>query len=78
MSEKTSSAPQSKTPSKLDQLLKLLRRQNGATIADLTKATGWQPHSVRGVLAGSLKRKGHTVTSEKVDGVRRYRVVTHG
>ena len=36
--------------------------------------TGWQTHSVRGALAGSLKRKGHVVTSDKVDGVRRYRV----
>lgn len=78
MSEKTSSASQAKSPSKLDQLLKLLRRQNGATIADLVKATGWQPHSVRGVIAGSLKKKGHLVTSEKIDGVRRYRVVAQG
>lgn len=73
MSEKTTTKP---APTKLDQVLKLLRRQNGATMADLIKATGWQPHSVRGVLAGSLKKKGHSVTSEKIDGVRRYRVTS--
>ena len=32
----------------------LLRRKEGATLADLTKATGWQPHSVRGFLSASL------------------------
>jgi hypothetical protein len=60
--------------SKLDTLLKLLRRPTGASIDDLVRATGWQKHSVRGALAGSLKKKGHVTTSELVDGVRRYRV----
>ena len=58
---------------KLDQLAALLARREGACIADLTSATGWQPHSVRGALAGSLKRRGLVITSEKVDGVRRYK-----
>ena len=58
---------------KLDQLAALLARREGASIADLTSATGWQPHSVRGALAGSLKRRGLLITSEKVDGVRRYK-----
>jgi hypothetical protein len=34
----------------------LLRRPEGATIAQLVKATGWQPHTVRGALAGALKK----------------------
>jgi hypothetical protein len=38
------------------------------------KATGWQQHSVRGALAGALKKRGHTINSDKVDGVRRYRI----
>lgn len=58
--------------SKLDTILTLLRRENGASLAELVEATGWQPHSVRGALAGSLKRKGHAVVSEKRDGERRY------
>jgi hypothetical protein len=59
--------------SKLDRLAALLARRKGASIAEMTSATGWQPHSVRGALAGALKRRGLVITSEKVDGVRRYR-----
>lgn len=59
-------------PSKLDQLSALLVREGGATIAELTAATGWQQHSVRGALAGALKKRGLTITSSKDDGARRY------
>ncbi|MEL1251185.1 DUF3489 domain-containing protein [Aurantiacibacter gilvus] len=62
-----------KAPSKLDQLAKLLARKNGASIAEMTQATGWQQHSVRGALAGSLKKRGLIITSQKIDGTRRYR-----
>jgi len=57
-------------------LLELLRRPEGATIAQLVKATGWQPHTVRGALAGALKKRlGLAITSEKPeDGERVYRV----
>ena len=68
-------APSPKS-SKLDQVLALLSQPQGASLAELCAATGWQTHSVRGALAGSLKRKGHVVTSDKVEGVRRYRVRT--
>ena len=63
-----------KPASKLDTLEKLLTRKTGATIAEMVKATGWQQHSVRGALAGAMKKRGHAVTSDKVDGVRRYRI----
>ncbi len=63
-----------KTPSKLDAIEKLLKRKQGATIAEMVKATDWQQHSVRGAMAGSLKKRGLTITSEKVDGTRRYRI----
>lgn len=59
---------------KLDKLLVLLRQPTGASLAELMKVTGWQQHSVRGALAGSLKKKGHQITSEVSDGVRRYRL----
>ena len=59
--------------SKLEQIVGLLRRLEGASLAELCSATGWQAHSVRGALAGALKRKGHVITSEKVDDVRHYR-----
>jgi hypothetical protein len=61
-------------PSKIDTLVTLLRRGSGATIGDLASATGWQKHSVRGALAGTLKNKGHSISSEVVDGTRRYRI----
>jgi hypothetical protein len=51
------------------QLIAMLRRKEGATIAQIVAATGWQPHTVRGAFAGALKKKlGLTVTSEKVEG----------
>ena len=62
-----------RSASKLDQLEALLLRKDGATIAEMTGATGWQQHSVRGAMAGTLKKRGLTITSEKIDGVRRYR-----
>jgi phage/conjugal plasmid C-4 type zinc finger TraR family protein len=44
----------------------MLRRPEGATIAQIVEATGWQPHTVRGAFAGALKKKlGLEVTSEK-------------
>ena len=53
------------------QLIAMLRRKEGATIAQIVAATGWQPHTVRGAFAGALKKKlGLTVTSEKVEGER--------
>ena len=61
--------------SKLDLLIARLKRPGGASIDDLAKVTGWQTHSVRGAMAGALRKKGHAVSSEKVDGVRRYRLV---
>jgi Protein of unknown function (DUF3489) len=62
------------SPSKLDAIVALLARPDGASLAELVAATGWQAHSVRGALAGSLKRKGHAIVSEKVAGERRYRI----
>jgi hypothetical protein len=68
-------APAPKT-SKQDQVLTLLRRQDGASIEEIVAATDWQPHSVRGFLSGAVKKRlGIDVISEKdEDGVRRYHV----
>ena len=47
-------------------MIDLLRRPMGATIGEIVQATGWQSHTVRGAMAGALKRKlGLTVNSEK-------------
>jgi len=60
-------------------IIGLLVGRTGATIDELVSATGWQQHSVRGFLSGTLKKKqGLDVTSESVDGVRRYRIAERG
>lgn len=63
-----------KTPTKLGLLLAAVGQENGATLEELTGVTGWQKHSVRGAIAGSLKRKGHLISSTLIDGVRRYKL----
>ena len=66
---------EAKRPTKQDRLLALLRRPQGVTIEQAAKALDWQPHSVRGVISGVLKKRlGLTVTSAKGDGGRVYRV----
>ena len=61
-------------PTKIESILKQLRRPNGASIAQLQKTTGWQPHSVRAALTG-LRKKGHNIERDKdTKGVTRYRV----
>ena len=67
-------APKPPGTTKLALLVAHLSAPGGATIAQLCKATGWQPHSVRGALAGALRRKGHVIGSEKEAGLRRYRI----
>ena len=64
-------------PTKANTVLKLLRRSKGATLAELAMATGWQNHSVRGFLSGTVrKRMQLNVASETSDnGTRRYRIV---
>ena len=55
-------------------VLELLRRPTGATLAELMKVTGWQPHSVRGFLSGAVgKKMGLNLDSSKrPDGERAY------
>ena len=62
--------------SKTSMVLDLLKRPGGVTSRELMKATGWQPHSVRGFLSGTIgKKMGLTVTSTKgEDGERTYSV----
>lgn len=67
-------ALKAKAKSKIETLVDLLKQPAGATLESMMAATGWQAHSVRGAISGSLKKKlGLEVASEKVDGVRTYR-----
>lgn len=64
-----------KATSKQDRVLALLRRPDGATLDVLVKATGWQQHSIRGFLAGMVRKKLRLpLRSEKVNGARIYRI----
>ena len=61
---------------KSERITMLLRRAKGASIDEIVGATGWQHHSIRGFISGTIvKRKGLTITSDKTDGERRYRIV---
>ena len=68
------SKPAARHGSKKAAVIAMLRKVEGATLAEIKKATGWQSHSVRGFLSGSLgKAMGLKVESSKgVDGQRRY------
>jgi hypothetical protein len=59
-------------------LIDMLRRKSGATIEEVMAATGWQAHTVRGAVAGAIKKKlGLKVESDKVEGRGRvYRIVS--
>lgn len=71
-------APPPARQTRLAVLTAMLARPEGATLADMQQASGWQAHSVRGFLAGTLKKKGYTVTSQPADGGRIYRAVLAG
>ncbi len=73
----TGPQPSPRAPTKQSLLIALLESKRGATLGELTKATGWQAHSVRGVMSGVLrKRLGLNVQSELFDSVRHYRITT--
>jgi hypothetical protein len=61
--------------SKQSHVIEMLRRKQGSTIPAIIKATGWQPHSVRGFFAGVVRKKlGLTLVSEKTGTERVYRI----
>ena len=71
----------SPAPSKLarvtrgETLIGLMRSEGGASATELAAAVGWQIHSVRGFIAGSLKKRADlTVSTSRTDGVTRYSV----
>ncbi|MBT2746183.1 MULTISPECIES: DUF3489 domain-containing protein [unclassified Lysobacter] len=74
---KPTAPPKQRKETRIDQVVALLLRPQGATIAEVMKATDWQQHSVRGFFAGTLKKKGHTVINTKEGKEERvYRILT--
>ena len=73
---KAEAAPAStpRPPTKLDRLIAILLHEDGADMAAMIEATGWQAHSIRGALAGALKKRGHAVSSEKTGERRIWRI----
>ena len=62
-------AKRGRESSKQALVIAMLKRPEGATIAQISEATGWQAHTVRGTFAGALKKKlGLTIVSEKIEG----------
>ena len=67
--------PQPMRASKQADVIALLRRPEGATVDEVRAATGWQPHTVRGVFSGALKKKlGLAVIAAKEERGRVYRI----
>lgn len=60
---------------KTEKMVELLTRENGATLEELAEAIGWLTNSVRGALSAYAKKHPeYTLISEKVEGVRKYRL----
>jgi hypothetical protein len=73
--ERAAGSPAPRAGSKQAQVIDLFRRAEGATVAEVIAATGWQPHTVRGIVSGTLKKKlGLTVISAKEQRGRVYRI----
>lgn len=69
-----SDAPASpRAGSKIETVLGLLRRDEGATLAAMAEATGWLPHTTRAALTG-LRKKGHAITKATRDGATVYQI----
>ena len=74
-SAKSKEAAGPRAGSKTAQVIGMLRRKNGATLAEIVDKMGWQKHTVRGFMAGAMKKAGYQVESFKpAGGERTYRL----
>jgi hypothetical protein len=74
-STSVSSKPAASSPTKQAHAIVMLRAPAGATIAKLMTATDWQPHSIRGFLAGIVRKKlGLNLVSDQTEKGRVYRI----
>lgn len=70
--------PKLREGTKQSTLIELLKRPEGVSLTEMVQATGWQQHTIRGAMAGALKKKlGLNIVSDKTDGQeRKYRITT--
>jgi DNA-binding MarR family transcriptional regulator len=66
-------SPTRRVGTKQQQVLELLRREQGATLGELTQATGWLSHTTRAALTG-LRKRGHAITKAKRQDLTCYRI----
>ncbi|WP_410923939.1 DUF3489 domain-containing protein [Pseudomonas aeruginosa] len=67
--ERPTEKPRTRENSKQADVIRMLKRPEGATVRQICEATGWQAHTVRGTFAGALKKKlGLTIVSDKPQG----------
>lgn len=69
----TTSPTAPRSGSKQSLLVDLLKRATGASLDEIVQATGWLPHTSRAALTG-LRKKGHDISKEKVEGTTRYQI----
>ena len=71
--ESKTPSPAPRSASKIAQVIALLERAEGATLAELVEATGWLPHTTRAALTG-LRKKGRTIRKDSRGDVTCYRI----
>ncbi|WP_269514030.1 DUF3489 domain-containing protein [Brevundimonas subvibrioides] len=67
-------APKARAATKIETLIAALQKPDGADMAAMIAATGWQAHSIRGAIAGAVRKRGHDVGSAKVGETRVWRI----
>lgn len=78
MSKKAKAQPTAQGASKKATIINMLESKEGASIAEIQKATGWQPHSVRGSLVHLKNKDKLPITSSVAGGTRYYRIEKAG
>ena len=73
MTKQTDTAAAPKREIKIEKVITLLKRKQGATLDEMVKATGWLPHTTRAAMTG-LKKKGHMIERDKRGEVSCYRI----
>lgn len=67
-------ASKARTATKIETLIAALQKPGGADMATMLAATGWQAHSIRGAIAGAVRKRGHEVSSERINDTRVWRI----